>query len=127
LLCHFWATNLSYITPKARAGRLKQWLNYLRRNFAPAQEAYDALRTTADSRSVEAWMCTHWGYRPPADHADPAQAPAICRKVVPCQADASATAPESGPTTGALARRAWSGDTCESPHGLVAAGPALSE
>jgi tRNA-dihydrouridine synthase C len=45
------------ITPRVaarhRGGRLKQWLNMLRRRHAPAQAAYDAVRTLHDAADIE--------------------------------------------------------------------------
>lgn len=54
---YFWSI-LGHIEPRARAGRLKQWLNYLRRQYTQAQVAYDAVRTLTDSRDVQAWLDT---------------------------------------------------------------------
>ena len=45
-----------HVEARHRAGRLKQWMNYLRRRFAPAQHAYDALRTQNDSRELTRWL-----------------------------------------------------------------------
>jgi tRNA-dihydrouridine synthase C len=41
-----------------RAGRLKQWLNYLRRRHPEAQGAFDALRLTNEAADIEAWLRT---------------------------------------------------------------------
>ena len=50
LLQHFW--NLidghADIAPRHRAGRLKQWLNYLRRRFPEAEAVYAEVRTVND-------------------------------------------------------------------------------
>ena len=48
LLAAFWGLVCSHIEPRARAGRLKQWLNYLRRRHPEAGEAYAAVRTIND-------------------------------------------------------------------------------
>jgi len=56
LLHYFWHLNLSHIEPRSRPGRLKQWLNYLRRSHPEAEAAYQQLRTVNDPRVVEAWL-----------------------------------------------------------------------
>jgi tRNA-dihydrouridine synthase C len=48
----FWQLIRSHIEPRARAGRLKQWLNYLRRRFPEAETAYQAVRTINDPEQV---------------------------------------------------------------------------
>ena len=48
LLAAFWQLVCGHIEPRARAGRLKQWLNYLRRRHPQAEEAYAAVRTIND-------------------------------------------------------------------------------
>jgi tRNA-dihydrouridine synthase C len=40
------------MAPRHRAGRLKQWLNLLRRRYPEAQQAYDAVRTLSDAALV---------------------------------------------------------------------------
>ncbi len=56
LLAHFWRVNLNHIQPRARVGRVKQWLNYLRRTYPQAEEAYQALRTVHDAHLIEQWI-----------------------------------------------------------------------
>ncbi len=56
LLWHFWGLVVAHIEPRARAGRLKQWLNYLRRCHPEAEAAYQQLRTLNDPRLLEAWL-----------------------------------------------------------------------
>lgn len=60
LLDAFWSLISATIEPRHRAGRLKQWLNYLRRTFPQAQEAYDSIRTLSDSRLVEEQLVRQW-------------------------------------------------------------------
>ena len=48
LLTAFWGLVGAHIEPRARAGRLKQWLNFLRRGHPQAQAAYDAVRAIND-------------------------------------------------------------------------------
>lgn len=52
LLAAFWRLVCDHIDPKARAGRLKQWLNYLRRRHPEAQRAYAQVRTLNDPQQV---------------------------------------------------------------------------
>ena len=48
LIREFWFLIEAHIAPAARAGRLKQWLNYLRRRHPQAEAAYAAVRTLND-------------------------------------------------------------------------------
>ena len=52
LLQGFWVSVCAHIVPRNRAGRLKQWLNYLRRHYPEAQAAYAALRTENDPQRL---------------------------------------------------------------------------
>jgi tRNA-dihydrouridine synthase C len=52
LLAAFWRLVCGHVEPRARAGRLKQWLNYLRRRHPQAELAYAAVRTLNDPRLV---------------------------------------------------------------------------
>lgn len=53
LLGYFWQLILANVEPRARTGRMKQWLNYMRRRHPEAQEAYMQIRTLTDSRLVD--------------------------------------------------------------------------
>lgn len=55
-IAQFWRRVCERIEPRARAGRLKQWLNFLRRGSVQAQAAYQQLRTVNDSMGVELWL-----------------------------------------------------------------------
>ena len=55
-LSHFWQRVGEHIEPRARAGRLKQWLNFLRRRHPQAQRAYEELRTVNDGPGIERWL-----------------------------------------------------------------------
>ena len=55
-LAYFWAVVCSRLDARSRAGRLKQWLNFLRRRFPEAQLAYDNLKTVDDPRIIDAWI-----------------------------------------------------------------------
>lgn len=56
LLRVFWALIENQIEARHRAGRLKQWLNYLRKRHPEAEQAYQAVRTVTDSRAITAWL-----------------------------------------------------------------------
>jgi tRNA-dihydrouridine synthase C len=55
------------VDKRHRAGRLKQWLNYLRRHYPQAQQAFDELRLTNDADAIQQWF----------DRAAPTPAPLI--------------------------------------------------
>lgn len=50
LLRHFTALVAAHVSPRHQAGRLKQWLNLLRRRYPEAEAAHAALRTVNDAR-----------------------------------------------------------------------------
>ena len=56
LLGSFWALVEQRVERRHRAGRLKQWLNLLRRRYPEAQAAFDELRTTNDAQHMEGWL-----------------------------------------------------------------------
>ncbi len=56
LMQSFWALVERRVERRHRAGRLKQWLNLLRRRYPEAQAAFDALRTTNDADALGAWL-----------------------------------------------------------------------
>ncbi|MGM9512713.1 tRNA dihydrouridine synthase [Roseateles sp. DB2] len=45
LMLQFWRQVQAHVQPKHQAGRLKQWLHYLRRQYPEAGEAYQRVRT----------------------------------------------------------------------------------
>lgn len=53
LMQTFWQLVGTHVVPRHCAGRLKQWLNYLRRRHPEAEAAYAALRTINDPREME--------------------------------------------------------------------------
>ena len=65
LLAAFWRLVCGHIEPRARAGRLKQWLNYLRRRHPEAELAYLAVRTLNDPQR----LAERLGLVPRADDA----------------------------------------------------------
>ena len=56
LVRQYWQRIATHVTPRHRAGRLKQWLNLLRRRHPQAQAAFDAVRTMNDPLWVDAWL-----------------------------------------------------------------------
>ena len=56
LLAEFWRIVCIRLDARARAGRLKQWLNFLRRRFPEAETAYQQLRTLNDPAGIDAWL-----------------------------------------------------------------------
>ncbi|MFM2065469.1 MAG: hypothetical protein RLZZ584_378 [Pseudomonadota bacterium] len=76
LLRLFWQINTGHIDPRARAGRMKQWLNYLRRRHPEAERAYQQLRTVSDSRVMAEWLDTRLAPASAAAHDPGRPAPA---------------------------------------------------
>jgi tRNA-dihydrouridine synthase C len=67
----FWHIVCSQLERRQQAGRLKQWLNYLRRRYPEAEDAYMALRTISDPAVISQWI----RQQQPAAHAtEPAMA-----------------------------------------------------
>lgn len=56
LLSHFWARTATHVIPKHRPGRIKQWLNYLRRTYPQAEVAFTQVRTAQSTHEVEALL-----------------------------------------------------------------------
>ena len=56
LIHAFWHLVAAHIEPRGRAGRLKQWLNYLRRVHPQADAAFAAVRTLNDPAQVLAQL-----------------------------------------------------------------------
>ena len=52
----FWVLVVERLELRQQAGRLKQWLNFLRRRYPQAEAAYGALRTLHDPHPVTQWM-----------------------------------------------------------------------
>lgn len=52
-LLQFWRLVALQAAPRHRAGRMKQWLNLLRRRHPEAQAAFDAVRTVTEPAQVE--------------------------------------------------------------------------
>jgi len=56
LVLDFWHIVSTRLDSKAQAGRLKQWLNFLRRRFPEAEVAYQALKTINSPAVVDDWL-----------------------------------------------------------------------
>ena len=56
LLQVFWARVEARVERRHRAGRLKQWLNLMRRRHPEAQRAFDELRTVNDPAELALWL-----------------------------------------------------------------------
>jgi tRNA-dihydrouridine synthase C len=56
LLATFWIQVSARVDRRHRAGRLKQWLNYLRKRYPEGQIAFDELRGSNEPEHVEAWL-----------------------------------------------------------------------
>jgi tRNA-dihydrouridine synthase C len=56
LLGAFWQVVCSRLDSRSRAGRLKQWLNFLRRRFPEAEVAYQLLKPINDPALVGEWL-----------------------------------------------------------------------
>jgi tRNA-dihydrouridine synthase C len=69
LMADFWQVVRSRLDRKKQAGRLKQWLNFLRHRYPQAEAAYLELRTVTDPQVIDRWMA--------------AQAPSALRLTVP--------------------------------------------
>ncbi|MBM3386266.1 MAG: tRNA-dihydrouridine synthase family protein, partial [Betaproteobacteria bacterium] len=52
----FWQSVCARVAPRHRAGRLKQWLNYLRQTYPEAQATFEALRPVQDPVQIQAWV-----------------------------------------------------------------------
>ena len=58
LIADFWSIVCSRLDARSRAGRLKQWLNFLRRRFPEAEVAYQTLKTTNDVAVIDEWLAS---------------------------------------------------------------------
>jgi tRNA-dihydrouridine synthase C len=52
----FWFGVSARVATRQRAGRLKQWLNYMRRVDPAAQQAFDELRLVHDAHKIDVWL-----------------------------------------------------------------------
>jgi tRNA-dihydrouridine synthase C len=72
LLSHFWARVALHVEPRHRPGRLKQWLNLLRRRFDEAEQAYQAIRPLTHATEVADWLQADMAIYAVADRLAPA-------------------------------------------------------
>jgi len=56
LLADFWHLVCTRLDARSRPGRLKQWLNFLRRRFPEAETAYQSLKTINDPALIDRWL-----------------------------------------------------------------------
>jgi tRNA-dihydrouridine synthase C len=56
LIAEFWHIVCAKLERRQQAGRLKQWLNFLRRRHPQAEAAFMALRTISDPALISQWM-----------------------------------------------------------------------
>lgn len=56
LIADFWRLVSTRLERRQQAGRLKQWLNFLRRRYPEAEVAYIALRTFSDPAMIDQWL-----------------------------------------------------------------------
>lgn len=56
LMHAFWQVASTRLEQKQQAGRVKQWLNLLRRHYPEAQTAFDEMRTLVKPGDVDAWI-----------------------------------------------------------------------
>ena len=64
LIADFWQLVCSRLERKQQAGRLKQWLNFLRRRYPEAEVAYMALRTLDHAAEIDDWLARNLGLTP---------------------------------------------------------------
>jgi len=55
-IARFWQMVCEDLEPRQRAGRLKQWLNLLRRRFPEAEIAYQEVRVQTDQSAISQWV-----------------------------------------------------------------------
>jgi tRNA-dihydrouridine synthase C len=64
LLAVYWDLVHGHVVPRHRAGRVKQWLHYMRKAHPEAAVAFEQVRTLTDSRDVEACLRQAMGLCP---------------------------------------------------------------
>jgi len=69
LIADFWRLVATHVVPRHRAGRLKQWLNYLRRHYPEAEQAFEALRLYNDPPRISQWLAQQVALLPKAASA----------------------------------------------------------
>jgi tRNA-dihydrouridine synthase C len=59
LVLDFWHLVCAHLERRQQTGRLKQWLNFLRRVYPEAEQAYAAVRVFHDPADVDRWLLAH--------------------------------------------------------------------
>jgi tRNA-dihydrouridine synthase C len=59
LIAEFWHLVRTRLDRKKQAGRLKQWLNFMRHCYPQAHSAYLELRTVNDPLEIDRWITQH--------------------------------------------------------------------
>jgi tRNA-dihydrouridine synthase C len=54
----FWQIVSGHVSERHRAGRLKQWLNFLRKHYPEAEVAYTHVRTLTNPKDINSWFDT---------------------------------------------------------------------
>ena len=62
LLHHFWRSVERHISARNRNGRIKQWLHYLSRDYAQAQEQFDIIRRMVDPDEIDRALFADYRY-----------------------------------------------------------------
>ena len=57
-IADFWQLVCARLERRQQAGRLKQWLNFLRRRYPEAESAYMALRTISEPAAIDQWLAS---------------------------------------------------------------------
>ncbi len=65
LITDFWQLVRARLERRQQAGRLKQWLNLLRRRYPQAELAFQALRTVHEPQRIDEWLRSHAAIHPP--------------------------------------------------------------
>jgi len=58
LIADFWHLVCASLERRQQAGRLKQWLNFLRRHYPEAEVAYLAIKTLNEPAAIDRWFAT---------------------------------------------------------------------
>ncbi len=79
LIAVYWELVHGHVVPKYRAGRVKQWLNYMRRVHPEAAEMFAQVRPLTDSRQVDECLRRHHGgHWPHSGQLNTANTPVTC-------------------------------------------------
>ena len=57
----WWPRMSGHVEARHRAGRLKQWFNYLRKAYPEGQLAFEAVRVMRDARQLQDWLSAQVG------------------------------------------------------------------